>query len=102
MEALETPAARSTDPITSFLAADSITTVKISATQRAILHALESGPSTYDQMYLNVLSQGIKVTQQRVRTACVALRDAGFVRDSESDGRSMAGYRAKRWELNRA
>lgn len=98
MEALETATARSDDPITSFIAADSITEHKISATQRAILEALAGKPLTYDELILAVRARGVKVTPQRVRTSAAALRKAGMIRDAEDDGRSMAGYRAKRWE----
>ncbi|MGO2188249.1 MAG: hypothetical protein ACTH4Y_08385 [Microbacterium gubbeenense] len=99
MNALETPGARSDDPLTSYIAADSITDVKISQTQTAILGALHGKQLTYDELILAVLGRGVRVTPQRIRTSCAALRKAGLVRDAENDGRSMAGHRAKRWEI---
>lgn len=98
MDALETATARCDDPITSFIAADSITSQKISDTQRAILESLAVKPLTYDELVLAVRARGVKVSPQRVRTSAAALRKAGMIRDADDDGRSMSGYRAKRWE----
>jgi len=98
MDALETATARCDDPITSFIAADSITSTKISDTQRAILEALAGKQLTYDDLILAVHARGVNVSPQRVRTSAAALRKAGMIRDAEDDGRSKSGYRSKRWE----
>ena len=98
MEALEAATARSDDPITSFEAADTITAIKISQTQTAILEALKGKQLTHDQLFIAVLGRGVNVSAQRVRTSCAALVKAGLVRDAENDGRSVAGFRSKRWE----
>lgn len=102
MQVLETPAARSTDPITSDMAADTITAHTINQTQIAILESLREKPLTYDELVIAVRGRGVNVSPQRVRTSAKALRDAGMIRAAEVDGRSMAGHRAKRWERSDA
>lgn len=97
VDVLETPTARSTDPLTSFIAADGITDHAITELQTAILMAL-SRPMTHDELTLEVRAMGLKRSPQRIRTSCNELVKAKLVRMSDEMGRSINGGRSHKWE----
>ena len=97
MNVLEQPTARSTDPITSYIAADSITDHALMELQTTILMAL-TRPMTHDELTLTVRGMGVKRSPQRIRSSCAELTRAGLVRASDEMGRTMLGGRAHKWE----
>lgn len=99
MLVLETPTARSTDPITSFQAADGITTHQLTELQQAIVTSLSDGPLTHDELVLKVHGFGIHRTPQRVRSCCAELVRAGLVEPADELGRSMQGGKSQKWRL---
>lgn len=97
MHVLEQPTARSTDPLTSFIAADSITDLALTELQTTILMALDR-PMTHDELTLTVRGMGVKRSPQRIRTSCKELARAGLVRQTSDMGRSLNGGRSHKWE----
>lgn len=79
--ATETARARHTDPITSHLAADSVTGIR--ASQRMILGALERhGPGTDEDIYRWLKDEGHSISLSGARTRRSELVRLGLVEDS--------------------
>lgn len=91
----ERPVARRTDPGTSWAAADSVTDTTITRTKRAILHVLEQGPMTDEQIAEAV---GPAYTSPSgLRTRRKELVKAGLVCDSGKRVRMDSGRWAILW-----
>ncbi len=101
---LTAPVARSTDPLTSFLAGDSISQERRELSEEAVLWALEHGPLTDEQ-----IEDKVRATARyqdawvpgspRLRTARSQLVKTGQVESSGLKRRTRSGSSATAWQL---
>lgn len=91
--------ARTTDPITSHLAAASVTGIR--ASQRMILGALQRhGPGTDEDIYEWLRLEGHKISLSGARTRRSELVRLGLVRDSGEKRRLHSGRLSIVWQAH--
>jgi len=98
----EHPVARSTDPQTSWEAANSVTRFSITKTRAAILRVLTNeGPLT-DEQIAEQLADLSHTSPSGLRTRRKELVNAGMVRDSGQRKKMSSGRSAIVWELHKS
>lgn len=91
--------ARRTDPLTSHLAAASITSERIRKSQADVLRVLSSGPMCDEQIADRARELGVKQSPSGLRTRRAELVDLGQVIDSGERVRLRSGRMSIVWGL---